>query len=279
MFLFIFPTCRDMEQKEHKILDLLKTGKYDTFSDKVRNGTYVRNIKQHTKNTKFLKRRRAYLDTRRTTRKAKSNQKKIIDLDYLIGILGRIDHSPVIPYTIKPTLAQGDCFYSALYRVSLERDLLDEFAECLHVDTKNEDTFITTMRKKVADEIAGNRLVRNGGEDAYDTLTEMLGELNKQDYNESIEQFTREFKLAFPYPTKLGTRTNFLKRLSDIARVRRNYVSQFEVDIVSGLLQHNCKVRLVIYNNEHPRIKIKEGANDVINLYNQGEGHYVYFST
>ena len=43
---------------------------------------------------------------------------------------------PIIPNEnliniIKPTLAQGDCFYSAIYRSLKDKNLLDKFCDCI----------------------------------------------------------------------------------------------------------------------------------------------------
>lgn len=256
---------------------------YDNFKQKIRNSTYKKNESERDKNLSFLTKKRNYLDKRRKTAKGRSNELKIQALSTIIGILSRFSYRPTIEYTIEPTLSQGDCFYSSVYRVSKERDLLDHIKTCLKVEVENEDQFVITMRNLVATEIKENRLISGTNhsgkkEDAYDFLSALLTGLDKEDYNESITQFTTQFKRAFPYSKGLGTRESFLEKMSKIAAKRQNFVSEIEVQIMINQL-NKCKIKLAIHNNSTPVIKIKEGDYEVINIYNQGEGHYVYFST
>ena len=80
---------------------------------------------------------------------------------------------------IKPTLAQGDCFYSAIFRSLKERDsLLEKVSTCLSIDISDETSFIKTFRDKLADTISEGNLeysdAKNGRIDTYDNFVELI---------------------------------------------------------------------------------------------------------
>ena len=80
---------------------------------------------------------------------------------------------------IKPTLAQGDCFYSAIFRSLNERDnLLENVSTCLSIDISDETSFIKTFRDKLADDISEGHLdysdEKNGRIDTYDYFVEII---------------------------------------------------------------------------------------------------------
>lgn len=52
------------------------------------------------------------------------------------------------PVRIATTLAQGDCFFSAIFRALKERDLLEGVGTCLGIDVSDETKFIISYRNK-----------------------------------------------------------------------------------------------------------------------------------
>ena len=64
-----------------------------------------------------------------------------------------------VKVTDKPTLSNGDCFYSAIYRASKERrEVFDRINKDLGLESPEEDAFITAFREKVAKEVEADKL-------------------------------------------------------------------------------------------------------------------------
>jgi hypothetical protein len=85
--------------------------------------------------------------------------------------------------TVKPTLEQGDCFFSSIYRASKEQGLLNKINNCNpDILISNEDEFITSLRY----------LVANNSTDAirslYDFLLMLHTATNKNSKNTLKEQ-------------------------------------------------------------------------------------------
>ena len=79
-----------------------------------------------------------------------------------------------VKVTDKPTLSNGDCFYSAIYRASKERrEVFDRINKDLGLESPEEDAFITAFREKVAKEVEADKLPSSPetNTDVYNTLS------------------------------------------------------------------------------------------------------------
>ena len=183
--------------------------------------------------------------------------------------------------TIKPTLAQGDCFYSAIFRSLKERNnLLESVSSCLSIDFSDETAFIKTFRDKLADNISEGHLQyndeKNGRIDTYDYLVGLTG--NIDDYHAVTNRYPQWFNNEFGRNGEnLGTRESFCQRLAYNVRQPGEWVGEIEVRLITDELA-KCKVKLEIRTNKEDKLYMESNGMDVIHLYNPSEQHYTYFS-
>ena len=176
------------------------------------------------------------------------------------GIIGR-------PVKAKSTLAQGDCFYSSVYRSAGEAGLLKKIQECLGIQVDTEDNFIDDFRGIVATRIMTGDLPSEDGGDIFQVLVErVLGGLWKP----VLEAYPKWFQKAFA--KGLPKKERFLEKLARFAGTRMNDVSEIEVRLIEKILGE-CRIKINIYNHA-----ISRGIPGELNLWNQREYHWVYFS-
>ena len=170
------------------------------------------------------------------------------------GVIGR-------PVKAKSTLAQGDCFYSSVYRASGEGGFLPQIQECLGIEIDTEDNFIEDMRG-----IVGVRIVTDGHE-MFEGLVDLI---RKKVWHAAIEAYPLWFREAFG--EGLPKEESFLKKLAGFAKTRKNDVSEIEVRLVEKILEE-CGIKINKYNH-----KIARAIPGELHLWNQREYHWVYFS-
>jgi len=177
------------------------------------------------------------------------------------------------PVTIRKTLDQGDCFYSAIYRASKEReDLLNKLSNCLSLDPSDEALFIESFRDRVA-----NRIISNDGPIIYDN-TKLRAETNSNTYVSIIENYPEWFREEFGnYGENIGDRDSFIQRLAYHVREPGEWVGEIEVGIITEELK-KCGILLEIRSNTETELYKTSQNMVVIHLYNPNEQHYEYFS-
>jgi hypothetical protein len=190
-------------------------------------------------------------------------------------------------YPAGRTATNGDCFFSAIFRAAKERGkpVLDAIAKCLGLTITSEPKFILAFRNKIATHIASGHLPsgegREGRLNTYDVFVEMVTDPGQ--YKARIQSYPEWFGKTFgPNGESIGTREEFATSLAEQVRTSGNWVSEIEVTIAKEMLDA-CNVILRIENSN----KIKDirdelqteadGGKTVLNLWNQGESHYVYF--
>jgi len=185
------------------------------------------------------------------------------------------------PVQTKPTLDDGNCFFSAIFRALQEREgLLQIVATCLTLDASDEMAFIESFRNKIADRIALGNIPfhheKNGIIDSYDYLVGLTA--NSNTYSKVIAHYPSWFKKEFGEKgEKLGIRSSFCERLALHIRTMGEWVGEIEVYIVKEeLLQ--CNIILRIHNHIETHLLKNENGKAAIHLHNQGEQHYEYFS-
>lgn len=188
--------------------------------------------------------------------------------------------SPTEDVIIKPTLTNGDCFYSGIYRSLNERNLLVNVSACLSLTSVDETSFIQSFRDKIAERIvAGNLQYTHGTHgkvDTYDYLVGLTG--NSGSYRQVTNSYPSWFNDEFgENGESLGDRESFIQRLSSHVRNSGEWVGEIEVRLVTQELE-KCKIRLEIRSNRENKLYKKSQGLDVIHLYNPSERHYEYFS-
>lgn len=189
-------------------------------------------------------------------------------------------------YPTGRTATNGDCFFSAIFRAAKERGkpVLDTVAKCLGITVATEPKFIQAFRKKIGDHIATGHLPtgegREGRLNTYDVFVEMVAD--PVQYKARITSYPEWFGKTFGANGEhLGTREEFAKRLAEQIRTAGNWVSEIEVTIAKELLEA-CNVVIRIVNSNKIKdigdLQTEMDGKQVLNLWNQGESHYVYFT-
>ena len=185
-----------------------------------------------------------------------------------------------------PTLDNGDCFYSSIYRSSKERkDVFDKINKELGLVEPEEYAFISAFREKVAKEVEEDKLPSNPGTntDVYNSLS-TTSSTEPDNYKEIVNAYPSWFKEEFGPGKEFGERPDFLKRLASHVRKSREWVSEIEVEIVKRILESlHIKIDVTNINgqkaiNTNTKRNLKKGDDDVLYLINHGEAHYTYLS-
>ena len=208
--------------------------------------------------------------------------------------------SPLQPMMRRPTLAQGDCFFSSIFRASLERGLLLDLIACLGLqNVVDEFTFIQELRNKVAAEIRkgksgaghvdgavpGSFLANGQFTDIYDSL--LLQFINDHgSFLQIIQAFPYWFIPIYTQYQQFPSRDDFYENYATQTEKMTEYVGVIEVTIIERLLKENCGIGLLTRNIRNPSVNPRwfSQGSEIVNgmptlyLVNLGEGHYEYDS-
>jgi hypothetical protein len=162
---------------------------------------------------------------------------------------------------IKPTLAQGDCFYSAIYRSLKDKNLLTNFCNCVNkgnnennnsIDCNNEGSFIQSFRNFLAD--------NENFKESYMGLFSQLSNMKEEDknfnddfpliikeLNEQIKKILNDYNNENKFVN--SNTTKFIKDIMNIIKTRGTYVGEFEVSFTGNILQQ-CEIPLNIISKK-----------------------------
>jgi hypothetical protein len=181
-------------------------------------------------------------------------------------------------------LANGDCFFSAIYRSLASRKLLSSVAGCLNLKHSSEAEFIQEARNLVA-----THVIAGGAMGLYEAFMVNFGaDLNSLKVQaNSAPSYLRTYiynkiaeKRASAKPNNLGfyTYNEFATKLASHIRISGTWVGETEVTIFKNLLKL-CDVVVDIYSNTMPNSKLPKRVGDkfYIYLYNVGEIHWKHF--
>jgi len=251
---------------------------FKNIAERLKTNTYKHNTKQLKRNRRYLASTRKRLESRNaaTIKYKRSHNKKLATATTL---LQELDAFPGSIAWINDTLAQGDCFYSSLYRASKERDLLPTIATNLGIQTATEVKFIQSFRNLIADEVQAGRLPSSTNqygvkEDTYDILAGMGNSLGAAIAFGNV--FPDWFVASFS--AGVGSRAHFQKTFAKYARQRKQYVSEIEVDIAKKLLKSRCDILLEITGKTEAIIEKHKENMPLLTFYNAYGGHYEYYS-
>jgi hypothetical protein len=253
-------------------------GKLSNIADRITRNTYKSDKKQLKQNRKYLEQTRKRLQSRNAA-SVKYKRAYTKKLETTTKLLQAVAAYPGHIAWINDTLAQGDCFYSSLYRASKERDLLHSIATNLGLSTSTETQFIKSFRNLVADEVKAGRLPSSNNqygvrEDTYDILAGMGDSLGAAIAYGNV--FPDWFVASFS--KGVGTRSHFQNTFARYARRRKMYVSEIEVDIAKKLLKDRCNILLEITGKTEAVIEKHKEDMPLLTLYNAYGGHYEYYS-
>lgn len=184
------------------------------------------------------------------------------------------------PVKIKPTLTNGDCFFSAIYRAAIEQNLLGPMKEC-HSDLEisNERDFIQSLRDIVARNSPSH--VKN----LYNTLRGWYEANNSNSKNSlnaimgDTQGFDRWHKdLINKYV--LVDRPNldkFKSEFKDGLRQKGHYSADVEVGITKQIFEI-CNILIYTHSSEKTTLPRMRDGNNVIHVSNPGAGHYEFYS-
>lgn len=170
---------------------------------------------------------------------------------------------------VKPTLANGNCFYSAIYRSLKDKNLLKKIYKCItELNSRTEVQFIKKARLYISEK---EKLIRD-----YDDLFDNIAENIKKDWNyiftlreilksfgdarKVIKEFIREDKFEKEY------KGEFIKDIQDVVRKDKTYVGQLEVlNFIESVEKCNIKV----YTDK--KIKADDNSINLILKYEHWE--------
>ena len=184
---------------------------------------------------------------------------------------------PIIPTQnlqniIKPTLSQGDCFYSGVYRSLKYKNLLNKLCNCQKdIICNSEDNFIKTLRnlmginKKFIDDYLGlfyNIISMKSEPDFQNNFNLILNNLGD----------TRNVLLSFNNTNKFEPNDQnskeFITEIQKIVGTRKSFAGELEVLFVKNLLKDcGITINIVILDGKTDEkilkeIKVKENEEN-----------------
>jgi hypothetical protein len=191
------------------------------------------------------------------------------------------------PVKIKPTLTNGDCFFSAIYRAAEEQGILPVFQECTGVTIdRGEKEFIQSLRNYVSlmcEETTGSsynflRVLYENKIGKNKSSTETLNGIMRdpQTFDEWHRKIIRDTIFKDP-PNEY----EFSRRIADGIKISGRYVGDIEFNTTKTILA-NCHIILESKNERMKTLQKKRTVdgrvNDVITVFNCGAAHYEFFS-
>lgn len=149
-------------------------------------------------------------------------------------------------HKIKPTLANGNCFYSAIYRSLRDKDLLKKFYKCIpELDSKKENEFIKKARIYISEKNSLKKDYKNLFDNIKQELKRdpdyklTLKEIIKSfgDSRSVIKIYIKENKFENDY------KNEFIEDIQDVVKKDKTYVGEIEVlNFIKSLEKCNINV-------------------------------------
>lgn len=196
---------------------------------------------------------------------------------------------PIIPNEnliniIKPTLAQGDCFYSAIYRSLKDKNLLQKFCSCLdnEIQCNSEDVFIQSLRNFMSNY---TNFEENYMGIFYNILDMKSTDVTFEDDFKAIINYlgdTRNVLKKYNDENKFVKQNinNFITDIKNVVKTRGTYVGEIEVTFVRDILK-KCDISLNIIvktdkSDQEILSEIKEKNSDKNITVILDNNHYEY---
>ncbi len=190
----------------------------------------------------------------------------------------------------KPTLQDGNCFYSAIYRSLLEKDLLDELANKLNLNLENEITFILSLRYFLSSHPS---FIRNYQDLFYNMVSNFQDKEFLETFKYILFEFadTRNILVKFYREDKFKNEylNEFIEDIQKIIQTEGTFVGEIEVNTLLSILKEllnaesndfNSKIDFMIFHNEEKAAlfvsnKSFEEKNNLLILLLENE-HWTY---
>ena len=185
-------------------------------------------------------------------------------------------------FEIKKTLADGNCFYSAIYRSLKYKNLLEDLCNCLSINCENEKDFINNFRNKLSNSNDlkqqylnfFNYIINNLNSKTFkETLKILLKDMG--DVRDVVKIFIKNNKF------KIGNFDEFFLEIQKSIRKNYSYVGQFEVHESLNILL-NCGIDSEIFTNKKNAINFVKNMSDddynkiLVLVLNQRGEHWEY---
>jgi hypothetical protein len=186
-------------------------------------------------------------------------------------------------FEIKKTLADGNCFYSAIYRSAKYKNLLEKLCNCVSINCDNEKEFIKNFRNYLSNSYElkqkylnfFNHIIRElNSKNFKETLKIILK--NMGDVRNIVKNFIKEKKF------KLENFDEFFLEVQKTIRKNYTYVGEIEVSESLDILKSECDIdSKIITNKKDAKNFVKNISNDKYNkvfvlVLNQRGEHWEY---
>jgi hypothetical protein len=182
--------------------------------------------------------------------------------------------------SIKPTMSDGNCFYSSVYRSLIDKGFLNNLYDCIpQLKSSDELNFIINLREYTA------LYAINDIKNMFNYFIEEFDKgMDEQTFLENIKylggiynvllQYKKENKFQKQYED------DFVKDIQDIIKTNTIYAGEIEVTNVIKILK-NCGIEVKIFNNYEKAKKYISNISDkeynnTLFFLNLGELHWVY---
>lgn len=187
-------------------------------------------------------------------------------------------------YNIKPTLADGNCLYSAIFRSLKDKNLLDKFCDCIKdVLCEDERKFIKTFRSFIVEK---DDSISMKYSNIFNHMIENFKNMDFQlNFKEIVKDMgdTRDVLTKFNKKNKFKNKylEDFIDKIKNVIKEDRSYVGQIEVEESLNLIKE-CNIFIEIFTNRASAVKfIKKQSlstinNTIILVLNQHINHWEY---
>ena len=189
-----------------------------------------------------------------------------------------------IKYSIKPTLSDGNCFYSAIFRSLKDKNLLDKFCDCIKdISCLKERKFIKTFRSFIVEKDESISMIYSN---IFNNMIENFKNVDFQlNFKEIVKDMgdTRDVLIKFNEKNKFKNKylEKFINKIKNVIKEDRSYVGQIEVEESLNLIKE-CDIFVEIFTNRASAVKfIKKQNSSTINntiilVLNQDIDHWEY---
>ena len=196
----------------------------------------------------------------------------------------------------KPVLNKPDSFYSSIFRATKEQDLLNALHDDLRVDITNEESFISSLRNRVAEYLRTEPLPITNGKDLFDRFEK----LNDEQYQVELSTFPYWFQKEFPnrgsllknLANKTQDKREFTDKIIEHIKTPHTYSCEIDIDIIKTLVRNDILINIInnptnnlnMFTAKLPSLtKINptnpnEFVKNIIHLHNTNRVEYEYYS-
>jgi hypothetical protein len=190
-----------------------------------------------------------------------------------------------LPVKRRTTMADGNCFFSGIFRAAVEQGIIRNIIEALELKTETEkkpptteEEFIRAFRYMLSKRIKADKLPKTGDVDAYDYLYN-----TKKESNETYQTILTSYPVWFQteFNNILPERKKFLKIFAEGVNTYKNWVGEIEVQMTKYILDNNKVFKVILQHYNSPittALPVNADGKPILHLVNNAEIHWEYFS-